>query len=1059
MLKVYLGKFHPDLEDALYKKISALKSDDPLSPVAIIVPSDRIRSRIKILLTGERGLNLMATHFLTFHSLTIRLHEERYGLLKNLIGDDFFFTEFLRHIIKLNPSGIDIFRPFSETPEGCATLWRTLQDLKDARVEPDNVIEAIREGVFSTEDTEKLIPLILLYKEFLLRKKDLGIIDYSDLPEIATELVPTSRYLQSFKEIIYYGFYDVTQVQYDLFRSIATYYPTALYFNLIEDMPAFSFARRFFEGYIQGIVHDHEKVISLSDPVLTRSARSGNTTLFPFGHLSTIISASGAEDEVLAVAKVILRLVDREGYSFTDIGVVAREIDDYGHLIKRIFETHKIPFISSAVEPISRYQVTKTVHLLISINEENYRRSDIIELVSSHYCKIKSFCPDGVDPRPDLWDIVTRSIGITKGINEWDKLDRYVRDGIVLPENENADEEESGEGIVVQSVQIKGLRRFVASLKDDFASLLGRSSWSDYVETFRIIIQKYIDIEGFIDETLLSLKEFKIIADEVTLSEFIDALMHRLESKYIPAGDENISGVQVLDAMAARGIPFKVLFVLGMNEKVFPRNIREDPLLRDSARRILESGLGYKITEKLYGYEEEKLLFYLLLSSAGEKIYILYQRTDEAGQIKVPSWYLTEIKKSYPIKETKVPRRRADKFMLADLFDYPLLTPGEMSLRFILEGRDPWAIISGFNLNPRLYKHGFNSIGILEDMKPELTDLDGLTGPLNNYWFDLLQRGISPTSLEMYARCPFSYFARHIINLRRLKRPEEFSDIPPADIGNICHMILKRFYMRRPDIKTSDREIEKYLLENTTIVFREYREKNPVGYPLLWEVLQDKLLVTLKRLIRDNLRDIDSSQFIPYGFEVEATGFFPRDVIEYTGDLCVHGVLDRIDIKSDSGRFRIIDYKFRSGKKLRSDDRNLSLSAVRGKSLQPPLYLLMAIPYLKSTCGIENPTPEKVSFYFIAPNLSDNEDKETISDFPGNCWDSSLCEQIKATLVLLLNGIKEGLFFIYPAEYCNYCDYSTSCRKNHFPSHWRAERDSRVSPYHTIRQEKVKNHS
>lgn len=1069
MLTVYTGRFHPDLEDALYRNISTIKSDNPLSPVAIITPSDRIRSRIKILLSRERGLNLMATHFLTFHSLAIRIYEEKHGLLKNLTGDDFFFIEYLRHILKSDIASVDIFRHFSETPEGCATLWSTLQDLKDAKVDPDNVIEAIREGIFSTGDTEKLIPLILLYKEFLSGKKDLGIIDYSDLPEIATELAPLSKYMQSFKEIIYYGFYDLTQVQYDLFRSITTHYHTTLYFPLIDDTPAFSFARRFFEGYIQGIVHNPDRIIRLSNPVLTKSARSGNTTLFPFGHMSTMISASGAEDEVLTTAKEILQLVDREDYSFRDIGIVAREINDYGHLIKRIFETHKIPFVSSAVDPINRYQITKTVHLLISIPENNYRRSDIIELVSSHYCKIKSFCPDEVDPRPDLWDIATRSIGITKGFNEWERLDRYIKDGFTL----QGDEEYEGEGLVIHGIQLEGLKRFVISLKEDLTNLLERSSWSDYVERFRILIQKYVDVEWFIEEALFSLEDFRLISDEVTLTEFVDTFRHRLEGKYIPIGDENIDGVKVLDAMSARGVPFKVLFILGMNERVFPRNIREDPLLRDSARRMLESGLGYKITEKLYGYEEEKLIFYTLLCSATNKTYILYQRTDEAGQIKVPSWYLTEIKKGYPVKEEKVPRRMADKFRTgprrdakcthesgsSDLFDYPLLTSKELSLRFILEGRDPWPVISCFNLNPVLYKHGVNYLRVVEDMKPELTGLDGVTGALNNHWIDLQQRGISPTSLEMYARCPFSYFAHHIINLRRLKRPEEVTDIPPADIGNICHKILKRFHMRKPDTNTSESEVEKYLLEDTTMIFTEYKGKNPAGYPLLWEVLQDKLLVILQRVIKDDLRDIDSSQFIPYSFEVEAMGFFPQDLLEYTGDICVHGVLDRIDVKSDSGRFRIIDYKSRSGRRAGNDDRNLSLSAIRGKRLQPPLYLLMAIPYLKSTCGIENPIPEKVSFYFIAPNWANKEDKETISDFPGGCWESPLGEQIKATLLLLLKGLKEGLFFIYPGDYCNYCDYSTICRKNHFPSQWRAEKDARVRPYHAIRQEKVKDHS
>ena len=1047
MLNVYLGNFHPDLEETLCKNITTLKDTDPMAPMAIVVPSDRIRSRIKLMLAKERGINLMGVHFLTFHSLCVRLYQERYGLIKRLIGDDFFFIEFIRYLLKTGVTGADTFRHFSETPEGCATLWATIQDMTDAKVEPDNVIEAMREGVFSSEDIEKIAPLILFYKEFLLRKKAIDITDFSDLPEIAAELVPSSQYLHSFKEIIYYGFYDLTQVQYDLFRIIVQHYHATLYFPLIDKMPAFSFARRFFEGYIQGIVSSQEKMIRLSEPVITGS---GNGTLFPFGHISSVISTSGAEDEIITVAKGILNLVDNEGYSFSDIGVVARETDDYGHLIKRIFDVHKIPFVSSANEPVNMYQITKAVNLLISIPEGNYRRSDIIDLVSSHYCNIRSFCPDSIEPRPDIWDIVTRSIGVSKGINEWNRLDKYITDGFII-HGEKKDEDE-GEKVI--GAQLEGLMSFVQSVSRDFSDLPEVSSWGNYVERFMMLIQRYVEIDNYIKEALLFLKEFDLIKREVSLTEFTDTFRRKLERMYVPVEGRDIDGVQVLDVMAARCIPFKVLFIPGMNEKVFPRNIREDPLLRDSARGVMERGLGYKISEKLYGFEEEKLLFYMLLSSAGERIYILYQRTDDSGQIKVPSWYLSEIKRGYPVKEERVPRRLPDKFSLSGFFTYTLLTPRELSIRLILEGRDPGPIISKFNLNPALYEHGFKTIQLYEEMRPNLTEFDGLTGGIDVHWDKILQKGVSPTSLEMYARCPFSYFAEHVLGLRRLTQPELVFEIPPADIGSICHKILKRFYTRGVD--TVKMDIDRYLEDDAVIVFNEFRETNPAGYPLVWVVLQKRLFEILKSIIKADLHEIASSGFVPHSFEVDVIGYFTQNVPENMRDTFVHGVLDRIDLRPDTGQFRIIDYKFKSGKRINSDDKNLLLSAVRGKRLQPPLYLLMATPYLKFTAGIEDPKPEKVSFYFIAPGWSLEGDAETISEFPGDCWQSSLGEGIQATVALLIKGIKDGLFFILPGSYCDNCDYSTICRKNHFPSSWRAEKDEKVRPYHAIRQEKIK---
>lgn len=1048
MLKVYLGNFHPHLEEALCKNILSLKSEDPLAPVAVILPSGRIRSRIKFLLTVERRMDLMGVHFLTFHNLALKLYEEQYGLVRHLEQDDFFYIEFLRHTLRTDLPGAETFRKFAETAEGCAALWTTLQDLRDARVDPDSVIEAIREGIFSDEDLEKITPLILLYKGFLLRKKDFDFIDYTDLPEIAAEFVPSSGYLQAFKEIIYYGFYDLTQVQYDLFRAIAQHYPTSLYFPFIQEMPAFSFAKRFFEGYIQGLVQRPESIFRLGGPVITGAS---GATVFPFGHLATIVSTSGAEDEVTAVAKGILQLVDREGYSFSDIGVVAREVGDYAPLIKRIFISHRIPFVSSAGEPAGRYQVTKTVHLLISILKGDFRRSDIIDLASSYYCKTWSFCPDGIEPRPDIWDMITRTVGISRGIEEWHKLDRYIKDGFTL----RGEEEEEGMVRDIPGIEIEGLKRLVLSLETDFLTLPEVSSWGDYVERLSALIGKYMETEDFIMEALLSLKVLDRISHEVSRMEFLETFKRSLDSRSLPIGDDNIAGVQVLDAMAARGLPFKVLFILGMNETVFPRNIREDPFLRDSARGVLERGLGYKITEKLYGYEEEKLLFYLLLSSARERVYIFYQRTDESGQIRVPSWYLSEMRRGAPIQETRVPRRLVDKFSCSEFFENRLLTPKELAIRNILEGKDPDTILSRFNLIPGLYKQGAQSLRLHEKMTSGLTGFDGITGPIERHWNRLTRSGFSPTSLEGYARCPFSYFARHVLHLKRLERPDVISELPPSDIGNLCHRILKRFYGRGVDLFRPEKDIKRFLEEDASEVFHEFQQTNPVGYPLLWEMLQERIVALLGSMISKDLSETASAGFVPHSLEVDATGYFTQDLSEDMGEIFFHGVLDRIDIRPGTGLFRVIDYKFKSGKRADSDDRNLPLSAVRGKRLQPPLYLLMAVPYLRYTAGIGNPVPEKASFYFIAPNWPAGEGEEDRSEFPGDCWQSPLGDRIKETILLLLKGIREGLFFIYPGGYCDYCDYSSVCRKNHFPACWRAETDERTVPYRSIRKYKL----
>jgi hypothetical protein len=78
-MEVILGPFHPHLEDALVEEILRAKAGGPLAPVLILVPSNSLRRRLKVLLAGERGTSFLNLPILTFYQLSLRLVEERYG--------------------------------------------------------------------------------------------------------------------------------------------------------------------------------------------------------------------------------------------------------------------------------------------------------------------------------------------------------------------------------------------------------------------------------------------------------------------------------------------------------------------------------------------------------------------------------------------------------------------------------------------------------------------------------------------------------------------------------------------------------------------------------------------------------------------------------------------------------------------------------------------------------------------------------------------------------------------------------------------------------------------
>lgn len=94
-------------------------------------------------------------------------------------------------------------------------------------------------------------------------------------------------------------------------------------------------------------------------------------------------------------------------------------------------------------------------------------------------------------------------------------------------------------------------------------------------------------------------------------------------------------GVQVLSVTEARGRTFDHLFLLGCNRGVFPRPVREDPLLPDELRRVLQRVLP-DMPVKTRGFDEERYLFAQLLSSS-PRVTLSWQHLDDTGAVRPAS--------------------------------------------------------------------------------------------------------------------------------------------------------------------------------------------------------------------------------------------------------------------------------------------------------------------------------------------------------------------------------------------------------------------------------------
>ncbi|TLY39762.1 MAG: hypothetical protein E6K59_11730, partial [Nitrospirae bacterium] len=786
MLSVVTAPFHPNLETALVSEVRSLKQENPLAPLALIVPSKQLARRVKWLLAVEQGLALLDVHVLTFHRLAETLIEEgREDQPAQVNG--FFREELLRYLVDRGVPGADAFRDRRGMQGLWTGLWATVQDLKEARVDPTSVVQALDEGRLRSEDPTRLAALVRLYGAVLEVDRALRLAGPDDLAALAMERVGDSAFLKRMTRICYYGFYDLTQGQLDFFKAVGGAYPATLFFPLRPASSAYRFAQRFFETYIHGLASPRDE--PLTHTLSPREGRGkGEGSLadeMPPAVRGTcrIVSAIGVEDEVAAAAKEILRLIEDSHCDPLEIGVVARTLDPYLPALRRVFDDNRIPFACPVGEPLIHEPLVKTIIRFLRLQVETFPRPSVIEVLTSPAFRLASK-PDLV-PRPDLWDWATRRLGIVRGnpidgsLGDWVRLERAAKTGIAVPTDDDAEQPL----VAIAAEQVALLFDLVARLHRALSALPETAGWEAYTEEFRTLLPEYFHLPAWetsasdthadrvqttIKACLQSVASLDRLSEDITLADWVEQVVRVLERSPVPSEAGDRHGVQVLDAMAARGVPFRALFVLGLNEKVFPRSVQEDPFLRDADRAVLARDLGFKIPCKLEGFDEERLLFALLLRSARERVVLSYQRADRDGRPIVPSGYLAELKPHAGGSELRIKRRPTERWAEQPFAQRPsdssALTPREAGLLMILKGSTSSSLTPVLRLHqpPELFVHGLAAVSAIDSMKPALTPYDGMVGVACTHWRLLERHGVSPTALERYAQCPFKYFAEKV---------------------------------------------------------------------------------------------------------------------------------------------------------------------------------------------------------------------------------------------------------------------------------------------------------
>ncbi len=1025
MLRVFHGPFEA-LETAFSAHVGELLPAPGGSPVLVVAPSRILADRLERLLAVEKGLSLIGVHFHTFHSLAATVVEEDGVGEGVLISDPSFHDAVVDQVLDETPA-LGIARTLRSRALAAA-VRSSLRDLVDAGVDPHFVADNFGDELLpEASQRERLIELLSLLAGYRRKLAHLNILPTTAVTERAAQLAPRSAWLAQFAKVLYYGFYDLTGLQADVFEAVTSSRPSRFYFPYRKGHPAYRFADEFFEV----------KLASRGPIALPRSPQAASAlggavdALFDPSAAQTkvdpnrvrVVSASGARDEAWAAAKECARFL-REGTPGSEIAVIARTLEPYRVALTEAFAAEGLPLEVSGGEPILRHPLAKASLDLLTLRRRDFPASMVSDLTASPYFVSQS------RGRVALWRRLISALGVRAGWLQWQgKLEPRAGGPVELYPHRVR---EGLPGLAVAVEDVRSLWDFLDGVRESLGG--PAAAWSRRAETARALIAAHLgfpadassaerDAQQAVEGALDELAVFDRLGRECTWEEFLDAFEMKLSSAARPLATGG-RGIRALDAMDARGHRFDAVVLIGLKEKLFPRPIAEDPILRDEARSALKHPGGHWIARKTAGHEEERLLFALTVDSARKRLSLIYPRSDENGRPEVPSIYLRELCRAAGLPPPgaadawRVPRPPAER--LAELAAIER-TPAEFALLCALRGVEPPRVLETAGVPAGALQDGLRLIAQLNAPGPAGAR-DGLVPAPTAEIGVWKSSGLSPTALDQYETCPFQFFASRVLGLGEHEEGSERSELSSVVRGSVYHAVLERFYRT---LATADPTV--HLEAVIQEIFRENDWRVLGLYPLLWEAARAEMSGHLRSFVVWDIARLRAANLRPRSHETplrgEPEGGAP-------GGIPWRGVADRIDSDEVGRRFRVVDYKTRRSGRWKKP---LSRQAMEGSSHQIPFYAELTARALGDGWHFDGG-----ELLFI-----EADDDERSSALTPDDWTKARAPFL-AGVSRRVEAMSDGIFPIRPEDgergHCSWCDFPTLCRKSHGPSRARAAR-------------------
>ena len=837
----------------------------------------------KLLETLEEGATT-TVEVLSFERMAYRVIKEVFGEgTKNLINSS--KAMIISSLLEEYQSN---FNFLSKSMENIDMILKQITEFKKHNI----TVEMLESQIEKTNDTYlklKLKDMLFIYSKFEEKIRS----DYIDENDLLTLLADNIEKSHLFDNAIFYidEFAGFTKQEYNVLSSLMQI-AKEIYITVCTD------DLRVIKSPEVDIFYDNKQTIQTLKQIgeieeeiyLDKTYRFKNAELehleknifaIPYTiygknveNISLTIAKNEFE-EIEYVAKEIFKLVRDKGYRYKDIGVITKNLEEYTSLCKAIFSEYNIPVFIDEKKDITQDIFIKYVLSILDIFAKNWSYESVFNYLKTGIVKVdriyelENYCLK--------WNIKGKKWYESPWNFDEDTSFLEIQKEVVIP-------------LLALKKNLDGVKTADKISKELYNFLINNISDEENIqpESFNVVVEVLDEISDLFENIKMS------------FDTYIKLLKTGLSHKEIGQIPQTVDKVTVGDVNRSKTHKIRAIFVIGVNDGIFPSVQSSEGFFNDKDREGLKKQgieLAKGTLEKMY---EENFNIYKAFSTAEEKIYISYPAANIDDKPLRKSTMISKLKRIYSKLEEKVYEpNNAEIYNKEVTFANLLFSVNEQ------KDKEWYELYKWYKDDEKWAKKLDNALNGLDYTNvPEKINKENV----RKLYGSTLNTTVS--RLEKYRSCSFAYYLKYGLKLS----DKEKMDIKPVDTGSFMHEVIDTFFKKVDDIKNiTEEDMKKVIdeiIEEELSLKKNYIFTATAKYRTLVRRLKKVIYLSMKYIVQSlKLSDFDVLQS-----ELEfGNNNYPA--IEMTLEdgrrVSITGKVDRIDIaKAPNGKYmRIIDYK------------------------------------------------------------------------------------------------------------------------------------------------------